>query len=75
MIGMFNNFKNPGHLGCSIKAVVITKESFQAVTWYIIYEDKEKFIGFLKNSWPPAITSSREKHQISLYLFFSPSFH
>ena len=49
MIGMFNNFKNPGHLGCSIKAVVITKESFQAVTWYIIYEDKEKFIGFLKN--------------------------
>lgn len=59
-----------------MKTIVITKESFQADTWYIIYEDKENIlVAFFFLVTSDYLNSSTEKNQTSLYLFFSPLFH
>lgn len=52
-----------------MKAIVITKERFQADTWCIIYEDKEYFSGFFSLVTSDYLNSSREKNQTSLSLF------
>lgn len=59
-----------------MKTIVITKESFQADTWYIIYEDKENIlVAFFFLVTSDYLNSSTEKNQTSLYLFCSPLFH